>query len=474
MKLASLFSPSLPRNLVYMMQVSGYRTGEYLAWFWRAPDLSQVMYRKSLDPTPKARLLLGATWLSVVIQLCLIVLTWVDAERIWARLGVVGWLLLQPIITAHFLPIFVWLGQLLVQKPKQGKRLVEAETAFVDHPAIKVAVAGSYGKTTMKNMLATVIAEGKRTGVTPGNLNTPLGLAEFAKQLSGDEEVLIFELGESHPGDIRQLAELVKPNFGLITGVNEAHLSTLGSLEAATDTIFELVDFLGPAFVVGNGESAPVKKRADKKMKLYNSRGVNGWKVSSVKTDIHGTRFSVKKGKKTIKVDTSLLGKHQIGPLCAVVDLADALGLKPKQIEAGIAKIEAIEHRFKPYEMNGATIIDDTYNGNPDGIKAGIEFASTLKGFKRKVFVTPGLVDTAEQKAKLHRSIGRQAAKVFDEVVLMKNSNAPFIARGLQKAGFKGQLTEVDDPLGFYQNLESFVAAGDFVLLQNDLPDNYA
>lgn len=474
MKFLSLFSPSLPRNLVYMLQASGYGWGEYMGWFWRAPDIGQVMYRKSLNPTPKARLLLGVAWSLVIIQLMCVVWLMIDGETGWSRLIAVGLLLLTPIVTALVLPLFVWLGQLVVQRPQQGKRLEAAEATFSQHPGIKIAVAGSYGKTTMKNMLATVVAEGKKVGVTPGNLNTPLGLAEFAKQLDGDEEVLIFELGESHAGDIRQLAEMVRPNFGIITGVNEAHLETLGSLEAATATIFELVDFLGPGFVVGNAESQPVKDNADKKMKLYDSRGINGWKVSSVKTDINGTSFNLKKGKKNIKVDTVLLGRHQIGPLSAVADLADSLGLKPKQIEAGIAKIEAVDHRFKPYELAGAIIIDDTYNGNPDGIKTGIDFVGSVKGFKRKIFVTPGLVDTAEQKAKLHRDIGRQAAKVFDEIFVIKNSNAPYIKQGAEKAKFKGSFAEIEDPLGFYQNLESMVASGDLVLLQNDLPDNYA
>lgn len=474
MKLFRLFSPKLPTSLVYMLQTSGYKVREYLAWFWQVPDFSQVMYRRSLDPTPKARLLVGAAWLVILLQAIWLVIMVLGAENTWDYLIALGWLLLLPVLTAHLLIVFVWLGQLTLQRAKQGKTLSSAADVFAEHPAIKIAVAGSFGKTTMKSLLSTVIAEGKKLAVTPGNINTPLGLAEFAKSLEGDEEVLVFELGESHPGDIAELTNLVKPNFGVITGVNEAHLSTMGSLEAATDTIFELVDLLGPGSVIGNGESAPVKMRAPKKMQLYTAKGLNGWKVSSVKADINGTRFNLKKAKKTIKVETTLLGKHQIGPLCAAVDIADALGLSPKQIETGLVRVEAVEHRFKPYELSGATIIDDTYNGNPDGIKAGIEFAKSLTGFKRKIFVTPGLVDTAEQKSKLHKEIGRQAAKVFDEVVLMKNSNLPFIKQGLEKGGFKGNLTEVEEPLEFYQSLESFVAGGDFVLLQNDLPDNYS
>lgn len=473
MKFLSLFSPSLSRNLVYMLQASGYSARQYLAWWWRAPDISRVMYRKQLDPTPKARLLIAATWLAIAVQLLNVAWLLLLADSRWQQLIGVGWLLLLPTITAHLLPLIEWIGRLVVQKPQEHQLLDAAQEIFSQHSAIKIAVAGSFGKTTMKDALAIVVSQAKKVAVTPGNLNTPLGLADFAKTLAGDEEVLILELGESHPGDITQLCQLTQPNYGIITGVNEAHLATMGSVAAAGDTIFELVEFLGEAHVIGNGASSAVKQRASKGMYLYGHTGIGKWKVSNVKADLTGTSFTIKQGPKVVQAVTNLLGRHQIGPLSAVVDVADALGLSPKQIEQGLAAIKPFEHRFQKLELHGATIIDDTYNGNIDGMRAGIEFAESVEA-KRKIYVTPGLVDTASQKARLHKDIGRRAARVFDVIVLMKNTNAPFIKQGLAKGGFKGELIEIDDPLNFYQNLESFVAAGDLVLLQNDLTDNYA
>lgn len=473
MKVLSLFSPSLPRHLVYMLQQSGYSARQYLSWFWRAPDIGSVIYRKTLDPTPKAKLLLGGAWAVIGVQLLSVAGLLLLADNFWLKLTGLGWLLLVPIITAHVLPLVVLVGSAVLQRPKEARIIEAAQQLFSSHPAIKIAVAGSFGKTTMKDMLTTVVAQGKKVAASPGNLNTPLGLAEFAKSLEGDEEVLVIEYGESHPGDIAQLCWLTQPNYGVITGVNEAHLETMGSLETAADTIFELADALGQEFVVGNGESLPVRKRAGAKMYLYNQKGIGKWKVSNAECDIDGTRFTLSQGKKSIKVNVQLLGKHQIGPLSAVIDIADALGLSVEQIEKGLAAIRPFEHRFQKLELHGATVIDDTYNGNIDGMKAGIDFVASVKA-KRKVYVTPGLVDTASQKARLHKDIGQRAAKVFDLVVLIKNSNAPFIKQGLTKGGFKGELLEIDDPLGFYQNLESFVAGGDLVLMQNDLTDNYA
>lgn len=473
MKLLSLFSPRLPHNLVYMLQASGYQAREYLRWWWRTPDLGQVMYRKQLDPTPKARLLVGAVWLIIIVQLIIILTLFLLADSRWEQAKALGWLLLIPVVTALALPLIEKVGRLLVQGPQEQQILGSAQQIFAQHPGIKIAVVGSYGKTTMKHALATVIAQGKSVAVTPGNLNTPLGLAEFAKTLTGEEAVLVLEFGESQPGDIAQLCELTRPNFGVITGLNQAHLATMGSMNELSDTIFEVVDYLGPTYVVANGENELIKQRASKGLQLYSREGIGKWRVSEVKVNEVATCFKLKQGKKVVNVKSQLLGQHQIGPLCAVVDITDALGLSARQIEAGIEAIEPFEHRFQKLSFHGATVIDDTYNGNIDGFRAGIDFAQTIQA-KRKIYVTPGLVDTAEQKAKLHKEIGRRVAPVFDVVVLMKNSNASFIKQGLQKAGFTGELQEVDDPLDFYNNLEAFVATGDFVLMQNDLTDNYA
>ena len=129
---------------------------------------------------------------------------------------------------------------------------------------------------------------------------------------------------------------------------------------------------------------------------------------------------------------------------------------------------------MQPYELSGAWIIDDTYNGNVDGIKAGTELLNELIA-KRKIYVTPGLVDQGRETKAVHLKVGQLIARAQpDSVVLMQNSVTGFIQEGLKEGGFKGELKLVSDPLGFYSNLESFVAAGDLVLMQNDWTDNYA
>jgi UDP-N-acetylmuramoyl-tripeptide--D-alanyl-D-alanine ligase len=304
-------------------------------------------------------------------------------------------------------------------------------------------------------------------------MNTPIGISRFVAKLTGHEDVLIFELGEYYPGDIKELCLLTRPQLGVITGVNEAHLDKFKTLDATSATIFELADYLGRHPCYKNGESELVLEQAHGDPLLYTHKGVAKWRISNVEAGLDGTDFTARKGDATIQAHTKLLGAHQIGPLAACIDIADRLGLTNQQILKGIAGIEPAEHRMQPRELAGATVVDDTYNGNSDGVRAGLAWLAAVPA-ERRIYVTPGLVGQGSRTAAVHLEIGRAIAPVADVVVLMRNSVTPHIEKGLQEAKFKGELQIVDDPLRFYQNLDQFVAAGDVVLMQNDWPDNYA
>jgi UDP-N-acetylmuramoyl-tripeptide--D-alanyl-D-alanine ligase len=132
------------------------------------------------------------------------------------------------------------------------------------------------------------------------------------------------------------------------------------------------------------------------------------------------------------------------------------------------------EHRMQPRNVSGATVIDDTYNGNIDGMQAGLRMLKDMPG-SRKIYVTPGLVDQGKETKRVHRDLGVSIAKVKPHiVVLMHNSVTKYIVGGMRAEGYKGELRVENDPLKFYTNLDNFIAAGDVVLLQNDWTDNYA
>lgn len=473
-RILSWFSPHFARNIVYMLQSSEYNATEYLAWFWRARNISAVATRKQLVMTNKAKLLLLLAWLIAAVELIVIagLALLALAHPLW-WVGVAAAILIAPSLMAHLLVVPLWLGYLVVQKPRERKIIAHATAAVAKHRGFKIGIAGSYGKTTCKEMLATILGEAKKVAATPGNMNTPLGISRFVNRLAGDEDILIFEMGEYYPGDVALLCQMVGPELGIITGINEAHLSKFKTLDRTVATIYELADFLGDKPVYKNGENKLVRQTSPQDPLLYTMDGVNGWKVSDVTSDIDGVRFVAKNGRTTVTAHSALLGLQNIGPLVACIDIATTLGLTPQQIEAGIAKTKAFEHRMEPKLVGGAWVIDDTYNGNSDGVYAGIAWLKTVPA-KRRVYVTPGLVEQGAKTQEVHERIGQQLADVADVVVLMQNSVTPYIKAGLEKAGFTGVVQMVQDPLTFYSNLEHVVAAGDVVLMQNDWTDNYA
>jgi UDP-N-acetylmuramoyl-tripeptide--D-alanyl-D-alanine ligase len=380
----------------------------------------------------------------------------------------VALLLAAPLVWSVLILVPLWLGEWLIIKPSNFVKIRLASKLLAAHPATKVAVAGSNGKTTVKEILITVLRVGKKTAATPANKNVSVSHADFAAGLEGDEEILIIDYGEGRPGDVARFAKRTHPDIGVITGLAPAHLDRYKTLAAAAKDIFSLAGHVKKLYV--NTDADSVEPYLKKAFIGFGSRGIDNWHVSDVKMDIHGLSFRLG-GKDGLRVKSKLLGRHLIAPLALAAYLGRHFGLSDKQILAGISKLESFEHRMKPYQISGAWVIDDTYNGNIEGMKAGLALLAELPA-RRKIYVTPGLVDQGDESDAIHEELGRAITSAGpDEVILMKHSVTDSIIRGMKK--YRGQLTIEEDPLDFYANLDKYVAAGDLVLMQNDWPDQY-
>lgn len=474
----SLYKPSYIRVLVYMLQSTEYQSGPYLRWWWRVDDYGKVMKRRKLEATKAAKLLMlglaGVLAFQYLLGLLFIILDMTTDFIIGAELGISLWLL-APLVTAHIAIIPLELGRYLIVRPRQEKYIKESRKIFGNHSAIKIAIAGSYGKTSMKELLTTVLGEAKKVAATPGNKNVAISHAYFAKRLQGDEDVIIIEFGEGEPGDVTKFASNVKPTHAVVTGVAPAHLDRYKNLKQAGDDIFSVTNVVpeGQAYV--NAVTDSIKPFATDNHVHFNDQGALGYKISNVKVSLTGTDFTLTKGKQKVVLHSELVGRHHVSTLAFVAAFALQLGLTPAQVKAGVAKTKPYEHRMQPYQLGGAWIIDDTYNGNIEGVRAGTRLLAELPAAKRKIYVTPGLVDQGIETEPVHIELGRLAAAAKpDIVVLMSNSVTKYIEQGLKEAGYQGEARIEHNPLQFYQNLDQFVAAGDLVLMQNDWTDNYA
>lgn len=360
-----------------------------------------------------------------------------------------------------FFPIDASVKELLIFSAKNKiKRLKKLKI---------IGIAGSYGKTGMKELIATVLAEKYEVVKTSESINTPVGIGRtILNDVKSDTEILVIEMGEYYPGDIKSICLIAQPQIGVITGINEAHLERLKNIENSIGTIFELSQNMKRGgLLLLNGKDKNVKNNfkkfsADKEVYLYSSKG----KIQ-FNEDAPGFIYQ--------KVFFPVLGSYNLDKIDGVIFLAKKLGLTPLEIEHGLKKIKAPAHRLQPifnHEKN-ILVIDDSYNGNPDGVEEAIKTLSMFKK-RRKIFITPGLVEMGDKSDVIHESIGKRLNDVVDIVILVDNSVTPYIKKGLIKAGFNEKNIFVFSSMMEAQNgLSVIVKSGDVLLFQNDWPDNY-
>ena len=459
-----------------MLQVSEYRAGKYFKWFIDTDDFSKVITRQELIKTSRARAIMLGINAGVLIEILsgiILIILGLSGKLVGGLYFGLALIIIYPLVWSIGIGLLVSLARLVIINPEEKKQISSSKEIIKKHQAKKIAVLGSYGKTSMKELLTKVLGHKFKVASTPGNKNVAISHARFIKKLKGDEDFVIFEYGEGAPGDIAKFASNTHPDYAVITGISPAHLDKYKDLEDIGKDLFSINKFVVEKNVYVNYDSEKTHKFIKDGNNKYSKDGVKGFKVDNVVNSINGISFDLTNTKTKIHVKSKMLGRHQIAPLSLVAELAYEFGMNQKEIELALKDTESYEHRMKPYELSGATIIDDTYNGNLEGIRAGTNLLGELKA-RRKIYVTPGLVDQGKMNEFVHEEMGELIAKSSpDVVVLMKNSVTNFIKKGLDKQSYKGELVIQDNPLDFYKNLGSFVAQGDVVLMQNDWTDIY-
>ncbi|MCL6637238.1 MAG: UDP-N-acetylmuramoyl-tripeptide--D-alanyl-D-alanine ligase [Alicyclobacillus sp.] len=344
-----------------------------------------------------------------------------------------------------------------------------------------VGITGSYGKTSSKFILASILSTKYDVLATPASYNTPMGICKVVnEQLQAHHQVFIAEMGARHRGDIRELANLVQPDCAIITAVGPAHLETLGSLENIAHTKFDLARGTAPGGpVVVNGDNPWCRAEAQTLQRDVLFYGLSGEPhLAAYARDLtvseQGTTFTlVFTGDGEIRCQTKLLGKHNVLNIVGAALLARRMGLSLEEIAQGIARIQPVEHRLQLIDPGtGVLIIDDAFNSNPEGAAAALEVLAGFHG-RRKWIVTPGMVELGAESAAVHRAWGERMAAVCDRVVLVGRLNADAMLAGLRAAGFPEDHVMVAASLAeAQQRYLSQLRPGDVVLFENDLPDH--
>ena len=343
---------------------------------------------------------------------------------------------------------------------------------------IKIGITGSYGKTTVKEILRVILSQKYRVLASPESFNTPLGIALSVKKLDSTHDIFIAEMGARVKGDIEELAKMVKPTYAVLTGVTSQHLESFGSLENVKNTKYELFENLtkdGKGFFNVDGEDS---------LDLYNkfngnkySAGLNGENfvtAKDIETTPKGTKFMLCiKGEEPILCQTSLLGKHSISNICLAVSVAYNLGLTKEEIAQGINRIQSVGHRLELIPNNkNIVIIDDSYNASETGVKAAMETLNLFNG--RKIVLTPGLVELGKRENIANFNFGKLLAENANIVIVIGKHNAEVLINGMLEGGFnKENIIFAKNLKKGNEELNKIIREGDVVLFENDLPDNY-
>ena len=464
----TIYLPTTPYVFVYMLQQVENNGKEFMGWINRMPDYRRVMHRKKLVRTKKVLIQLLVAygiWCAAIAAIVLFIMK--DLYLVSTSIFVC-----TPILIAYALTSMSKIGSSLLIV-KRRKDYAAATEKLRAHKAVKIVVLGSYGKTSAKELLATILGSGKNVAATPGNMNVPISHARWINtKLTGDEDVLIFELGEGDPGDIKRFCELLIPDIAVVTGVAPNHLDHYGSIEVLKADLVSVEDYVKPQNLY-EAEQAAKELAFKHKPHVYGITGTGDIALKNIHVSLTGTSFDlIHSGTKT-NMHTRLIGEHNAPVIALCYRLGLSLDISPKDLETGVSQTMPFEHRMQAREVSGAWLIDDTYNGNLEGIRAGLELLRKVEA-KRKMYVTPGLVEQGEETEKVHTEIGHLIAVCNpDVVVLMKNSVSDIMKTAIEAKGYKGIIRIEDDPLSFYTNIQYELAGGDVVLMQNDWTDNY-
>lgn len=346
---------------------------------------------------------------------------------------------------------------------------------------IKIGITGSYAKTSVKNILASMLSEKYSVCCSPLSYNTPLGLSKtILENLKKDDQIFIAEMGARYVGDISTLCEIVKPNIGIITGIGNQHLLTFGSKENLIKTKSELTHFVescgGKMFFNGDNEQCRLMAEScisEKVVSLPFEKNPVIY-AEDITYDKQGVNFTLVCGNKKLKTTASLLGAHNVSNIILCANVCLSLGLTLEEIEASIRKLVASPHRLALIPSSGSLIvIDDAYNGSVEGSKAALNVLASYAGVT-KVVITPGLVELGIEQYESNKELGRLIAKNADYVIINGTTNYESLNDGLIAGGMANEKILRSGSLKQAVTLlQDITKPGDVVLFENDLPDNY-
>ena len=334
-----------------------------------------------------------------------------------------------------------------------------------------IAIAGSNGKTTTKNMISAVLGTKYNVLSTEGNLNNHVGVPQTLFRLTEDHEVAVVEIGTNHFRELEYLCRILAPTHGLITNIGREHLEFFGSLEGVTKAEGELLDWLKSnkgIFFLNKDDTHLVKR----------TKGLRGLKIVSFalqakRTDVKGTflgsneygsgRFAFRRqGKQSYEVQLSVPGEQNVRNALAASAVGSAMQVSNRSIVKALTEFTAAGKRSEVLHLNGLTLLNDSYNANPDSVIEALKTLRMIKTAKRRIVVFGDMLELGRAAEKEHRSIGKAMAQyrvdclfTFGKFSKITNESAVLKVK-----------SHFDDKVSLAEQLADLITSGDAVLVK--------
>ena len=381
-----------------------------------------------------------------------------------------------------FLPIWVAISFLCmcpVENLIKKRFIKKAKDKLAKCSCKTIAITGSFGKTTTKNILFQLLKEEFDVCATPKSFNTPMGVCRaILENLKETDDFFIVEFGARRVGDIEELAKLVGVDFGIVTPIGNCHLETFGSIENLENTKFELCRS-AKNLVVFSGKSDSSKKlfdRFERKKYLVGVQGSFAY-AKDVQITPQGSAFVLVLDGEQLKCRTPLLGRANIDNIVEAAAMAHILGESNFDIVRAIEKLVPTPHRLELIK-GFVNVIDDSYNSNLAGFKEALAVLSSFEG--RRIVVSPGIVELGKAQFETNRLVGQEVAKCADIFLIMNETNKDALTAGATRTpdgkksenASKCQILYAKSREEQKKILKDLLKVGDTVLFENDLPDN--
>lgn len=448
--------------------------------------------KKPLVYTPRVKRLLVTTGIIWSLTALVICFPWIYVSLQGMRVLQIGGVGVHPLFrnlcsTLLFLfllqPVLLLLVNLInhpVELAINRHYIQDAARILREMPGLRIiGVTGSYGKTSVKYFLNTLLSAQYNVLCTPGNYNTTLGVVRTIREnMKPFHEIFICEMGAREVGDIKEICDLVHPDYGIITSIGPQHLQSFHTLENIVSTKFELADAVpdkGKVFL--NYDNEYIREHKIEKPVVSYGAGDDGadFRAYDIRVSARGSSFRMKdETGEAYEFHTRLVGSHNVQNIAGAIAVAHTLGIPMEKLLYPVRQLESVPHRLQLIRQGDRIILDDAYNSNKSGFEAALD---TLALFQElRILLTPGMVELGEKQYAENKEAGMYAADKCDYAILVGKEQTKPIQDGLLEAGFpQNRMILVDTLQEAFQMVNAIPDERQkVILLENDLPDVYA